>query len=49
LEDVQRLCDKLKKKYIKISKENTELRKKEMDLTTEMEELSISYENEVSK
>ncbi|CAI6371664.1 unnamed protein product [Macrosiphum euphorbiae] len=46
LEDVQRLCDKLKKKNIKIGKENTELRKKEMNLTSEIEELSISYENE---
>lgn len=49
LEDVQRLCDKLKKKNIKISKENTELKKTEMILTSEIEELSISYENEVSK
>ncbi|XP_008178852.1 protein PFC0760c [Acyrthosiphon pisum] len=46
LEDVQRLCDKLKKKNIKIVNENTELRKKEMNLTSEIEELSISYEKE---
>ncbi|XP_022173956.1 girdin-like [Myzus persicae] len=46
LEDVHRLCDKLKKKNIKIDKENTELRKKEISLKSEIEKLSISYENE---
>lgn len=49
LEDVHRLCDKLKKKNIKIDKENTELRKKEISLKSEIEKLSISYENEVSR
>lgn len=48
LEDVHRLCEKLKKKNIKIDKENTELRKREISLQSDIEELSISYENEVS-
>ncbi|KAE9524273.1 hypothetical protein AGLY_015312 [Aphis glycines] len=46
LEDVHRLCDKLKKKNIKIEKENTELRKNEISLQSEIENLSLSYENE---
>ncbi|KAF0766335.1 interaptin-like [Aphis craccivora] len=46
LEDVHRLCDKLKKKNIKIEKENNELRKNEISLQSEIENLSLSYENE---
>ncbi|XP_025203403.1 polyamine-modulated factor 1-binding protein 1-like isoform X3 [Melanaphis sacchari] len=46
LEDVHRLCDKLKKKNIKIDKENTELRKNEINLKLEIEKLSMNYENE---
>lgn len=49
MDDVQRLCDKLKKKYLKIDKENNELRKKEISLKSDIEELTISFDNEVSK
>ncbi|XP_060844421.1 girdin-like [Rhopalosiphum padi] len=46
LEDVHRLCDKLKKKNNKFDKENSELRKNEISLKSEIEKLSISFENE---
>lgn len=34
---------------MKIEKENTELRKKEINLKSDFENMNISYENEVSK
>lgn len=34
---------------MKIDKENTELRKKEIDLKSDIENMNISFENEVSK
>lgn len=49
LKDFQRLCDKLKKNNNKIEKENAELRKKEICLKSEIENLNSSYANEVSK
>lgn len=49
LEYVHQICDELKKKTTKMDKENTELRKQEIDLKLDIENMNKSFENEVSK
>lgn len=49
LDYVQHMCDELKTDNFEIDKENNELRKREMDLRIDVENLSMSRENEVSK
>lgn len=49
LEYTKRICNELKKNNIEIDKENTELRKVEHNLKSDIEKLNSIFENEVSK